>query len=326
VVKFFTRESHADPEQKPMSQVQDFDAYPLTAPLTKRVLTYLSLFRLFIGVALPVAYLSDSLVQAQNIDNSTLAATALISYFVLAAYLFIETRYKATNVYYLAQISLFIDILFLALLLFIFGGLESGLGVLLVFVCATAAILLPLRTAFFLAALASLAVIGESFLGGYLRSGEAENLIRSGIYGFTNFLIAVLAHVLAYWARDYRLIAERHQATLSRLEQINELIIRRMRSGVLAVDRNGVIQMMNESAWFHLGSPPALERDLPDVSPELYEAMNGWRNRTSTEPVSITLQASQTEVVPKFVALPGESNIRTLIFLEDNDAFRQHRS
>lgn len=309
-----------------MSQVQDFDAYPLTAPLTKRVVTYLSFFRLFISVALAFAYFSDALVQAQNIESPTLAATSLISYFVLALYLFIKTRYKATKIYYLAQTSLFVDILFLSLVLFIFGGLGSGLGVLLIFVCATAAILLPLRTALFMASLASLAVIGEAFLGGMVRSGEAENLISSGIYGLTIFLTTVLAHILAYWARDYRLIAERQQQTLSRLEQINELIIRRMSSGVLAVDRNDQIRMMNESAWFHLGSPPALERDLSDVSPELYDSMTGWSHRTLSEPEAITLQASQTEVVPKFVALPGDSDIRTLIFLEDNDVVAQRAS
>lgn len=303
--------------------MRDFAAYPLTASLSKRVLTYLSFFRLFISVALAFAYFSDALVQAQNINNPTLAGTTLIAYIALAVFLFVDTKYKRTNIFLLAHSSLFVDTLFLAILLFIFGGLDSGLGVLLVFVCATAAILLPLRTALFLASMSSLAIIGESVLGGLLRSGEVESLIRSGLYGLTNFLTAVLAHLLAFWARDYRLIAERQQQTLSRLEQINELIIRRMRSGVLAVDHDGEIRLMNESAWFHLGSPPALERALPDVSPELYEAMNHWKDRTVVESEAITLKVSQAQVVPKFVALPSDRDISTLIFLEDNDVVTQ---
>jgi two-component system sensor histidine kinase PilS (NtrC family) len=213
--------------------------------------------------------------------------------------------------------------LFLALLLFIFGGLESGLGVLLIFFSAIAAILLPLRTALFLASLATLAVIGESVFGGLLRSGTAENLIRSGLYGLTIFLTAILAHILAYWVRDYRLIAEHQQRTLTRLEQINELIIRRMRSGVLAVDHGGEIRMMNESAWFLLGSPPALERALPDVSPELNAAMIAWKKNPTSEIAAVTLKASQAQVVPKFVSLPVDREIRTLIFLEDNDVVTQ---
>jgi two-component system sensor histidine kinase PilS (NtrC family) len=306
-----------------MSQLERSSDYPLTAELTQRVVNYLAAFRIFISLALAFAYLSGALVQGLTIDNPTLTATALTAYFVLAIYLYAEIRNDKTSIFFVAQISLYIDILLLTLLLFIFGGLESGLGVLLVFASATAAILLPLKTALFLASLATLAIIGESTLGGMLRSGEAENLVRSGLYGLTNFLTAVLAHVLAYWVRDYRLIAERQQLTLTRLEQINELIIRRMRSGVLAVDRTGEIRMMNESAWFLLGSPPALERALPEVSPELFEAMMQWKKKSTIDTEAVTLQASQATVAPKFVSLPGDREIRTLIFLEDNDVVAQ---
>ncbi|MDX1459882.1 MAG: ATP-binding protein, partial [Xanthomonadales bacterium] len=118
-------------------------------------------------------------------------------------------------------------------------------------------------------------------------------------------------------------IAEKQQRTLTRLEQVNEMIIRRMRSGVLAVSDEAEIQMMNESAWFLLGSPPALERELSEISPELFEAMKKWRRQPSAEPESVTLMASQAEVVPKFVALPGTRDIRVLIFLEDNDVVAQ---
>ena len=65
-----------------------------------------------------------------------------------------------------------------------------------------------------------------------------------------------MANRLAYWARDFRLIAEKRRATLTELEQVNELIIRRMRTGVLAVDETNRIRVMNESAWFLMGSPP----------------------------------------------------------------------
>ena len=45
-----------------MRQVQNFNAYPLTASLSKRVLSYLSFFRLFISMALAFAYATDGLV------------------------------------------------------------------------------------------------------------------------------------------------------------------------------------------------------------------------------------------------------------------------
>jgi two-component system sensor histidine kinase PilS (NtrC family) len=310
--------------QSSAADSSETSAYPLSAELTRRVVNYLDYFRLFIGLMLVFAFYSEMLLQVHLRHNPLLAATTLVAYAVLAAWLFYEGRRARRDVFYLAQTSLVVDIGYLSLLLYVFGGLDSGLGVLLLFFTACAAILLPLRLALFLASLGTLTVIGESALGGALRGGQADDLVRAALFGLTNFLTVVLAHALALWVRDFRLIAERQERTLTRLEQINELIIRRMRSGVLAVDHQGEIRMMNESAWFLLGSPSALDRVLSEVSPELHQALDDWQHRRdSGETSSITLHASQAEVMPKFVALPGDRDIRVLVFLEDNDVVAQ---
>jgi len=92
---------------------------------------------------------------------------------------------------------------------------------------------------------------------------------------------------------------------------------------VLAVDAAGDIQLMNESAWFLLGSPPANRKTLAEVSPEMDGAMTEWRRNPSRDTGPVTLHASQADVVPKFVSLPGTAGIRVLIFLEDNDVVAQ---
>jgi two-component system sensor histidine kinase PilS (NtrC family) len=194
---------------------------------------------------------------------------------------------------------------------------------LLIFSTAAAAVVLPLRHALFMASLTTLAIIGESVLGGLARFSEVDNLLRAGLYGFTTFVIAILSHLMAYRIRDYRLIAEHQQRTLTRLEQINELIIRRMRSGVLAVDSQCNIKLINESAWFLLGSPPVSEQKLQEVSPELNSALSTWLGNPAGEMVPLTLAANQAQIVPKFVSLPGDREIRVLIFLEDNDVVAQ---
>jgi len=110
---------------------------------------------------------------------------------------------------------------------------------------------------------------------------------------------------------------------LNRLEQVNELVIRRMRSGVLAVDANGRIQLMNTSAWFLLGSPKAGEKILARVSPQLHIALTNWTQNPAIETEPIKLYGSQARVLPKFVSLPGATGIRVLIFLEDNELVSQ---
>jgi len=302
-----------------MSRKADFSTYPLPESLTRRVVTYLNVFRLFISLALLFAFFSGVLIPPHFVNTGAIAGTILISYFVMAVFLAFETRRRSSRPFFLAQISLFSDILFFSVLLFIYGGLESGLAILLMFASASAAVLLPVRIALFLASLVVLAIIGESLSGLLLRGESQTELIQAGLYGTTTFVITILVSILSYWLKDFRLIAAKQAAELTRLEQINELIIRRMRTGVLAVDSERQIQLMNESAWFLLGSPAAQHRALADISPELDESLALWRKDPSIDIAPATLQASQARVLPKFVALPGSTSIRTLIFLEDDD-------
>jgi two-component system sensor histidine kinase PilS (NtrC family) len=306
-----------------MSQKADFSNYPLPEALTRRVITYLNAFRLLISLALMFAFFVGVLVTPNILDRGAIAGTILISYFIMAALLAFDAQRRTARPFFLAKVSLFTDILFLSILLFIFGGLESGMALLLIFASAVAAVLLPLRIALFLASLAVLAFIGEAWTGMLLRNETRAELISAGLYGTTTFVVTVLASVLAHWLRDYRLIAEQQAVELTRLEQINEVIIRRMRSGVLAVDADCQIQLMNESAWFLLGSPAAQRKVLADISPELDKALTDWRGNPSMDIAPITLHASQAQVLPKFVSLPGTAVIRVLIFLEDNDVISQ---
>ena len=82
-------------------------------------------------------------------------------------------------------------------------------------------------------------------------------------------------------------LAERRGAEAIRLAEINELIIRRMRTGVLLVDRANFILRINESAWHLIGNPSPGERELGVVAPELsrrlYEEVLGMKRVTLAE-------------------------------------------
>ena len=60
--------------------------------------------------------------------------------------------------------------------------------------------------------------------------------------------IATLTHQLRVQMRATEALAERRGADAIRLAEINELIIRRMRTGVLLVDREAQIRLANEAA------------------------------------------------------------------------------
>jgi two-component system sensor histidine kinase PilS (NtrC family) len=302
-----------------MRLAADNEAHPLSRALTRRVVAYLNIFRLSISLALLGAWTWGALIESPLFAGSSWPPLSLALYLAIALALLFETRGEGRDIFQIARRSLVLDVIVISLLCYMFGGIDSGLAVLLVFTATAAAVLLSFERALFVAALAALGLIGESIIGGYLRNGQPDELLTAGLYGLTLFVITAMTHVLARWGRDFRLIAERQMITLSRLEQINEVIIKRMRSGVLAIDRNGEIRMMNESAWFLLGSPEAAERVLAAVAPRLRAALDAWVEDPRMDSEAITLEASQAEVVPQFVALPAGREISVLIFLEDND-------
>ena len=272
-----------------MSPADEYTAYPLSASLTQRVVGYLNIYRMIIAVLLAAAVFRQAhQLQVAVGKGLTLAGIVVTAYLLFAAFHLFSARRKNADFFRLADFSLFSDIFFLSLLVIVSAGAESSLGILLVFTSAIAAVLLPLRIGLLLASIASLSLIGTALWSFFHETGSPEPLLQAGLFSITAMIATVMANKLAYWARDYRLIAEKQEETLSELEQVNELIIRRMRTGVLAVDENGIIRVMNESAWFLLGSPPVRQRSLKSLSPRLDQALADWKNDMTSDPKPVS--------------------------------------
>jgi two-component system sensor histidine kinase PilS (NtrC family) len=302
-----------------MSKLVEYTAYPLSASLTRRIVSYLNSYRLIIAVLLCLAHFSGLVASAGPGGSQVIANSIMLAYLLYAAFRLFSARGGQGSYHRLALYSLIADVAFLSLLVIAMAEVRGDIGLLLVFASGVAGVLLPLRMALLLAAVASLAMIGTALLHFSLGVGTAESMLRSGLFGITAMISVVIANQVAYWARDYRLIAEKRKATLTELEQVNELIIRRMRTGVIAVDQDDRIRVMNESAWFLMGSPTTRQRSLQSLSPRLLQALKGWRKDISGDPQPVLLEPSQAQVLPNFVSLPGDYGLGALIFLTDNN-------
>ena len=302
-----------------MNKAAAYTSYPLSASLTRRVVNYLNIYRLIVVVLLAAAHFGGLLDGSAQGVFATIASAVLAVYLLVAVFHLFDGSREEVNFFRLAAYSLFTDILFLSLLVVLFAGVNGGIGILLVFTSAVAAVLLPLRTALLLASIASLTIVGTALWHYVLQAGTAESMLQAALYGVTAMISAVMANRLAYWGRDYRLIAEKQKETLTELEQVNELIIRRMRTGVITVDENGMVGVMNESAWFQMGSPPVRQRSLRSLSPRLAQELNRWKADTTSDPMPVVLEPSQAQVLPSYVALPGQEGFGAMVFLTDNN-------
>jgi two-component system sensor histidine kinase PilS (NtrC family) len=118
-------------------------------------------------------------------------------------------------------------------------------------------------------------------------------------------------------------LAEQRGTDLANLAQVNDLIIRRMRTGVLLVDDANHIHQINESAWLLLGNPGIDQRDLGTVAPELSRRLYHWRTSHELDSSAVALAEGVPEVVPRFTRLSAHDDSHVLIFLDDTSLVSQ---
>jgi len=306
--------SAAGTAQELISQV---GTYPLPESLTLRVLRYISVYRLVIALLLLAGNFTFLAENSFGSIISSVSTLVTLGYVLFAVFEMFTARHTGFHAFSLARYTLLTDVLFLAVLCLAQSGPGGGIGVLLVFCSALAGMLLPLRLALFIASVASLAMIGQAVYGMAQLKTTLNEILGAGLYGATAMVACLLSHRLAFWARDYRLIAEKQETKIADLQEVNELIIRNMNTGIIAVDSNRRIKLMNEYAWFLLGNPKVRELLLNDLSPRLDRELEQWQTDPGAAPKPLVLEASQAQVAPDFASMPGTEGYGALIFLND---------
>ena len=217
------------------------------------------------------------------------------------------------------------DILSLTLIMRASGGIESGLGMLLIVAIAGNSLLLSGRAANLFAAIAAIAILGEQVLA--LQSPAlTANFTQAGILGATLFATAFLAHVLSSRIRESEALAAQRGVDLANLAQLNQHVLQRMQSGIVVVDADLRVRLMNESAWYMLGLPSmgkTTNKSLKLISPELAEQLIDWRRGGLSEPRMFRPGGDSVELLPSMTALGSEARAGTLIFLEDTARMAQ---
>jgi len=218
-----------------------------------------------------------------------------------------------------------LDILALTLIMRASGGIETGLGMLLVVAIAGNSLLLNNRAANLFAAIAAIAILAEQVFA-QQDSGLTANFTQAGILGAALFATAFLAHVLSRRARESEALAAQRGVDLANLAQLNQHVLQRMQSGIVVVDADQHIRLMNESAWYMLGLPSlgnTQNKSLKFISPELAEQLIDWRRGGLSEPRMFRPGGGNIELLPNMTALGSEARAGTLIFLEDTARMAQ---
>lgn len=254
--------------------------------------------------------------------NPVLATTVAIAYLPMALVLMLGSRHDRAGMTLQALIGIAIDVTVAALITRAIPGAAPGVAMMLLFNVGAAALLLSLPLAMAVASAATVAVVGEYV---WTRLGEAppdRPLAEVLMFSVSFFAMATVSNLLGRQVRETHALASRHSADAANLAEINGLIIRRMRTGVLLVDGGGFVRLANESALMLLGEIQDANdkpRRIGEIAPELGARLQAWRKEHKADDTPIIIKGDagdDIEVLPRFARLLADGST-TLVFLDD---------
>lgn len=278
-----------------------------------------NLYRVLVSLAFSALLLSGLAAKYFGLTGKMYLAgqVGVVLYALTAAALFALGESRRVGVTALTLLGVGFDLVMGSLLLFVFGGLQSGVGVLLLVTVAMSALLLPGRLALLTAAIATIALLSESMVSLLTEHTIERNLAQAALLGTAFFATVAIFYWLARLTRQSQEMVERQGVDIANLAQINELIIQRMRTGILVLDGQGMVHRFNESGWYLLGTPPTSETNVRKLSPDLFDRWRYWITTGKHNNVPIQIATGVPAVVPRFTRLGGEDDAATLCFLED---------
>ena len=281
----------------------------------RRELYFFSLYRLFEAALLALMLFSPASALIGEPRYALLGKLTTVSY-LAASLLLLYWAHSRRALRGQVMLGTAIDIAAATLATHALPAAAPGIALMLLFNIGAAALLLPLRYGLSGAAIAALAMLGE-FLWTLLRNNTNDRpLAELLMFGVSYLAIAMLTYLLGRQMRDSQALAERRGAQVANLAEINELIIRRMRTGVLLVEEDGRLRLANEAALGLMGELGDGEHSLAMVAPEISRRLAAWLRDGATDDAPVRLGVDQLEVLPRFARLSAGSDT-TLVFLDD---------
>ncbi|GAB4289279.1 MAG: ATP-binding protein [Methylophaga sp.] len=289
-------------------------------PATWRALTVFAAYRFFLAGALFfVFYLKLPPEFLGSVDPrfySSVSQIYLLTSLVLLVFTLKRWGYVDTQI----KVQLVIDIIALTMLIHTSGGLQTGLGSLLLVVVVAGGALVPGRLAAFIAAIATLAILLEVSYSQIAGDG-ATRYSQAGLLGATFFVTAWLAQWLSHKMQSSQVLAEQRARDVANLAVLNQHIISRLQIGVLALDAHGRVTLINESARYLLG----IDRSEPGFSlkqsvPVLAEQIWLWQHHNPQPFQPFQARPDLPEIRASATRLDSGE---TLVYIENTSAMAQ---
>jgi two-component system sensor histidine kinase PilS (NtrC family) len=222
-----------------------------------------------------------------------------------------------------------VDIIAITLLADTSGGMASGLPALLVITVAASAVLISNgKLAMLVAAISVLAILLDTtwlILRDVLDIGS---LFPAGLLGLLVFGVALMVQTIAHRLGRAEELARNRASDLYNLQRLNEQIVQHMQTGILLVNNEGLVRVMNKSATRLLTPQRQITEpqgeQLKDYCVQLEDQFTQWKHSGIHRATPFTVTEGGNPVIANFQKLQPHVNHESLIFVEDYTPVTQY--
>ena len=295
--------------------------------LNANLLKVYNYYRVFVGLALLAMFLqhyTETRLGRLRPDPFLWVTLFYIASNLLSAVLTQALPGRWFRRQFVAVAFVLFDVGALTWLMYLSGGVSSGLGVVILVAVAAGAVLVTGRASAFLAAIATIAVLYEEFYVSLVPPDYRSDYFQAGVLGAIYFATSIAIQTLSARLRRTEITSLSRAAEVADLERVNRSIIQRMRTGIIVVDDADRPRLFNQSARSLLGLATAGE-STPDLPQPLLERLRAWRADTLVRTGPFEIAPTTPEIRANFSAVrPERPDSDVIIFLEDTVEIQQH--
>jgi len=260
--------------------------------LQARAIRIINIFRFILSLVFISFYFYVGKSNWLDSENGSLFLSLSLAYSLFSALPLVISPFKSTALTFFHPVQIVIDIIFIILMMYAAGGIQSGLGLLLIITIVTASLVSNGRLSLFYAAVATIGLLLEQSYQITKWGLSAASYSQPVMLSLSCFATAWLAYSLAKRMLQSEDLASARGVDLENLEQVNALITQEMQDGVMVVDQNANIRHHNAQADALLSLTKNSHQTLVlnESVPEIVAAFTDWvkgKKSTSSGMISV---------------------------------------
>lgn len=272
--------------------------------------------RLAVAIVLSISLLLQGPVT--RLTGLSLPAELALAYLAVAFLALIISeilrRFQLVQVVF----QLLVDLLFITAIFLSAGGPASGLTMLYLFPVAAGALMTPARIGLSLAAVASIALLAESWIRNLAeRSSQDGSLVTAALAASLCFAVALALERLAWLLRRQLRVSAERGLQIQQLQESSQRILQLLPDGIVLLGPEGEVRLINPAARELLGT------QMEEVAPT---ESNAFPLATSASTQALQAILAQRPALSLGEALvlhdlaPGVRSLRVRSLLPSSDA------